>query len=244
MCVWCENNTEYPHVCMVPQTSCPFDHEEADNASIIRYIFLVDKHQDCTWLSIRQWHTFLCFCFLYHMEIEKRHSNSSYHEENRWYSDWYQQISMKYRPLMDVTEPTILTGKAKRQPWINSNQMEMKTCGEISSDKKDLFAAGHHFFFHLYSQKQNNPQWSSEGKKLGIQGENTTINWLNFGSNTPPAHLKVMIWKSVVRNPPAVDMSKFGWKRVDGLLRPVVGVDEVAPAFQMNIIVYIRESDK
>ena len=124
----------------------------------------------------------------------------------------------------------------------------------MSSEKKDLFAAGRCFFYLFLGQKDNHNEHNQAqiqaicGEEEHTKAENITTNWPSFGSSHTPVHLQFMIWSSADRNhPSAADINKFGGTIVYGLQKPivhVVGVCKVAPLFLLSVVVCSCASDK
>ena len=256
----CENNTEYPHVRMVSQASCPFGHEEAD-VSIIRYIFLLLQmnikimqvladDNDIFVLLI-----FFIWKWKADIQVTMKKTDGTVIDINKSASNLGRSanrlLALHALTGCDSTSYPYRKGKVTALKQLKSDESKDLECfGEISTDKKDLIAAGRRFFCRLYGQKQTTTMNKLRYKLFAGKKSTPKVKTLPptdeaLEAHILRAHLQVMIWKSADRNhPPAVDINKFGWTIVDGLPEPVVGVDEVAPAFLLSVVACSCASDK
>ena len=59
------------------------------------------------------------------------------------------------------------------------------------------------------------------------------------------SHYQVLIWKSVLlKGPPVENATDWGWEIKNGLLEPVIGAYEVAPADVLKVVACGCESEK
>ena len=118
--------------------------------------------------------------------------------------------------------------------------------GNVEAEKDEIRVIGNKFFSLLYSSSV-----PMAINKLCYKLFSTSRSTPDIRSLPPlfqhilRSHYQVLIWKSVLlKGPPVENATDWGWEIKNGLLEPVIGAYEIAPADVLKVVACGCESEK
>jgi len=243
-----------PKVKLIGEEQCLFNHEEAD-VNIISYVLHVVMKNNAKNIQVVADDNDI-FVLLVHftwkwsfpdVHITMKKSNGTVIDINASAN----ALGEKCKDLLavhaltgcDSTSYPFGKGKVSAINNLIKNDLKLDCIGNPDASKEQVIDAGRHLFRLLYGSTRSDI--TLDELRHQIFSKKKVSPKIKMLPPTEPAaeqhflraHFQYCLWKSAEeKDPPALDITNYGWRISDGTPEPIIGVSQMAPMELLKVV--------